>query len=54
MTETDSKQTQTADWLKTHTLSQDQLKKLIEAKFVRAAQYQEAWKKREALLAESR
>ena len=54
MIETDSKQTQKADWLETHTLDQDQLKKLIEAKFVRASQYQEAWRKREALLAESR
>ena len=54
MIETDSKQTQKAEWLETHTLTQDQLKKLIEGKFVRAAQYHEATRKREALLAESR
>ncbi len=50
MIETDSKQTQKAEWLRTYTLSPDQFKKLIENKFVRAAQYHEAVRKREALL----
>ena len=44
------KQTQKADWLMTHTLTQAQLKKLIEQKFARAAEYHEAVRKRETLL----
>ena len=54
MVETDSKQTQKAKWIDAHTLTQDQLKQLIDAKLVRASQYHEAVRKREALLAESR
>jgi len=54
MKETDSKQTQKAKWLESHTLSPDQFKKLIENKMVRATQHREALRKREALLAESR
>jgi hypothetical protein len=50
MIETDSKQTQKAKWLETHTLSPEQLKQLIQNKFVRAAQYHEAVRKREELL----
>ncbi len=50
MTEIDSKQIQKADWVLTHTLTQEQLKKLIAEKFVRAAEYREAVRKREALL----
>ena len=50
MKETDSKQTQKAEWLSDYTLSKEQLNKLIQDKFVRAAKYREAVRKREALL----
>ena len=50
MLETDIKQTQKAEWLKTHTLSPEQLKQLIQNKLVRAAQFHDAVRKREALL----
>ena len=50
MIETETKQADKAKWLETHTLTPDQLKKLIEGKFVRASQYHEAWRKREELL----
>jgi hypothetical protein len=50
MIEIDSKQTQKADWVLTHTLTQEQLKKLIAAKFARATIYQKAVRKRETAL----
>ena len=50
MIEIDRKQTQKANWLLMHTLSQEQLKKLIAEKFARATDYREAVLKREMLL----
>jgi hypothetical protein len=38
----DSKKLKQAEWLKTHTLSQEQFKQLIQNKMSRAAQYQAA------------
>jgi hypothetical protein len=52
VTDTKKKQTQAAEWLKTHTLNDDQLKELIAGKFVRASKYHEALKKQEAKLTE--
>ena len=43
-----------ADFMRLHTLTPEDRRKLIEAKLVRAQVYHEAWKKREALLEESR
>ena len=49
MTDLDLKQNQQAEWLKQHTLSQDQFKQLIANKMRRAADMQQAIRKREAL-----
>lgn len=48
-----SKQRQ-AEFTQKHTLSKQDLQKLIQAKLNRAAEYHEALKRREALLVESR
>jgi hypothetical protein len=46
----DSKKLRQAEWLKTHTLTNDQFKQLIQNKISRAAQYQSASQiKREVL-----
>jgi predicted ATP-grasp superfamily ATP-dependent carboligase len=45
-----SKEKQKVDWLTEHTLTQQQLKKLIVEKFARAKVYQEAVRKRETVL----
>ena len=50
MQDTDSKLKQQAEWFGQLTLSQEQLKQLIAAKFERARQNREAVRKREALL----
>jgi hypothetical protein len=50
MVETDSKQTQKAKWLETHTLTQEQFNKLVLEKIVRATRWHEAVRKREGLL----
>lgn len=54
MKETDSKKQVDADWYRGYNLTQQQLKKLIAAKFERARMYQNALRKREALFEESR
>ena len=54
MKDTEKKKKIDADWDMQYTLNQQQLKELIVAKFERARMYQEAMKKREALVAESR
>jgi len=54
MKETDKKTQRQAEWYEKHTLTQQDLKKLIHEKFERARVYHEAVRKREALLAESR
>ena len=55
MIEKDSKKTQKqAEFMRLHTLTDQDLRKLIEEKFARAKAYSEAWRKREALLVESR
>ena len=43
-----------ADFMQVYVLTQDDRQQLIEQKLARAQAYHEAWKKREALLAESR
>ena len=48
-TVTDNKQKRQMDFLAKHTLTEDQFKKLIEAKFARAKEYHLAWRKREIL-----
>jgi hypothetical protein len=53
MKETEQK-TVDAEWYRHYNLNQQQLKKLIAEKFERARMYQEAMRKREALLVESR
>ena len=50
----DNKQKRQMEFLATHTLTSDQLKKLIEEKFVRAEEYHQALKKREILCSEDR
>ena len=42
------------EFMQKHTLTQEDLRKLIDEKFARARAYHEAWRKREALLVESR
>jgi methionine synthase II (cobalamin-independent) len=42
MIETESKKLRQAEWLKTHTLSKEQFKQLIQNKIDRAAKYQTA------------
>ena len=49
MIERDQKVKREAEFTRQHTLSRDQFKKLIEDKMVRARQYYEASRKREAL-----
>ena len=44
------KEKQKAEWLKTHTLTPDQFKQLIQNKLVRAEASHYAMKKREALV----
>lgn len=43
----DNKQKRQVEFLAKHTLTEDQYKKLIEAKFARAKEYHLAWKQRE-------
>jgi excinuclease UvrABC helicase subunit UvrB len=56
MIETDKKtKTQRqAEFMQKHTLTPEETKKLIQDKLARARAYSEAWRKREALLVESR
>lgn len=54
MKDVEKKKQVDADWDKHYTLNQQQLKKLIAAKFERARMYHEAMRKREALREESR
>ena len=56
MIETDKKtKTQKqAEFMQKHTLTREDTEKLIRDKLERARAYSEAWRKREALLAESR
>jgi len=54
MIETDKKTQKEAEFMRLHTLTEEEFKKLISEKFARAKAYSEAWRKREALLAESR
>ncbi len=54
MIETDKKTQRQAEFMRQHTLSEKELKKLISEKIERARAYSDAWRKREALLAESR
>jgi len=49
MTDTDIRQKQQAEWLKTHTLTPAQLKQLFENKLRRAAVMHQALKQREVL-----
>lgn len=53
MTETDTKQKQ-AEFMEKHTLTAQEAEQLIREKLERARLYSEAWRKREALLEESR
>lgn len=53
MKEQESKKTVDAEWDMQYNLNQQQLEKLIAAKFERARMYHEAMKKREALFEES-
>jgi len=50
MTETDSKKLKEAEWLRQHTLTQEQTKQLILNKFKRAVAMQSASNKREKSL----
>ena len=50
MTDTEVRRKQQAEWLKLHTLTQEQVKILFENKLRRASEMQSALKKREALL----
>jgi hypothetical protein len=52
MIERDQRLKREAEFTRQHTLSRDQFKKLIEAKIVRARQYNEAEKKRRQLCEE--
>lgn len=56
MIETDKKtKTQRqAEFMQKHTLTREETEKLIREKLERARAYSEAWRKREALLVESR
>jgi hypothetical protein len=54
MIEKDKKTQREAEFMRLHTLTEAEFKKLIDEKFARAKAYSEAWRKREALLVESR
>jgi hypothetical protein len=54
MKETERKKQIDAEWYRQYNLNQQQLTQLIAEKFERARMYQEALRKREALLVESR
>ena len=56
MIETDKKTKiqRQAEFMQRHTLTQEETEKLIREKLERARAYSEAWRKREALLVESR
>lgn len=54
MIETDLKKQRQAEFMRKHTLSEDDLRKLIEEKMERAEAYFKAQRKREALLLEDR
>lgn len=54
MKEIEQKKTVDAECYRQYNLTQQQLKDLIVAKFERAKMYQEAMRKREALLVENR
>jgi hypothetical protein len=49
MQETENKKLKDAEFIRQHTLSPEQLKRLFEAKIQRARQYYEATRKREIL-----
>ena len=54
MTETDSKKLKEAEFMRQHTISPAEFRKMIAEKMARAEAYTKAARKREALLAESR
>ena len=54
MKDTEKKKKVNTEWKKQHNLNQQQLERLIAAKFERARMYHEAMRKREALTEESR
>jgi len=54
MIETDTKINTQAEFMQEHTLTPEETEKLIQEKLERARAYSEAWRKREALLVESR
>ena len=54
MKETDSKIQRQVEFMRKHTLTKEETEKLIREKLERARAYSTAWRKREALLAESR
>jgi len=49
-----TKEMQNAEWVRTHTLSQEQLQKLLDAKMSRAYNLRQAIKKREMSLQKHR
>ena len=51
---TDTKKLRQAEFMQKHTLTREETEKLIRDKLERARAYSEAWRKREALLVESR
>jgi len=54
MVETESKKLKDAEFMRKHTLTQEETEKLIREKLDRARAYSEAWRKREVLLKKSR
>ncbi len=54
MIETEIRKQKQAEFMRLHTLTEADFKKLIDEKIERARAYSEAWRKREALLVESR
>ncbi len=53
-TDTKTKKQKQAEFMQQHTLTKEDTEKLIREKLERARAYSEAWRKREALLVESR
>ena len=53
-TDTKTKTQRQAEFMQKHTLTPEDTEKLIREKLERARAYSEAWRKREALLVESR
>ena len=54
MKETDKKTQRQVEFMQKHTLTPEETKRLIQEKLERARAYHEAFRKREALLVESR